>query len=87
MVAVIENDDRVLVCCFARPKLSYRNRLAMKATQNNVIVVKEFFEVSRRDSHTRVALEVLRNEQGMMRRFRHDGARETLRRDDGSLSP
>ena len=87
MVAVIEDDYRILVCCFAGLKPLDRNGLAVKAAENNVVVVEEFFEVARCDSDTRVALEVLRDEQGMMCRFRHDGARETLRRDDGPLSP
>ncbi len=59
----------------------------MKATENRVVVVEKLFEVVRCDCYTSLALEVLRNEQRMMRRFRHDGTRETLRWDDGPLCP
>jgi hypothetical protein len=59
----------------------------MKATENTVVVVEEFFEVARRYSYARIAGEVFRDEKGMIRRFRHDGTRETLRRYDGPLCP
>src|SRR5262245_48079732 len=85
VVAIIEDEDRILVGRLARLKLLNGRRLTMNAAENTVIVVEEFFEVARRDSYTRVAGEALRNEKRMMRRLRHDGARETLGRYDGPL--
>ena len=87
VVAVIEDEHRILVSRLAGLKLPNRRGLAMKATENTVVVVEEFFEVARRDSYTRIAGEVFRDEEGMIRRFRHDSTRETLRRYDGPLRP
>ena len=78
MVAVIEDDYRILVRCLAGLKLPDGNGFAVKATENRVVVVEEFFEVASCNANTGVALEVLCDEQWMMRRFRHDGAREPL---------
>src|SRR5262245_50523988 len=85
VVAFIENDYRILLCCLTRLKPLNRQAFAMKATENSIIVVEELFKVSCRNCHAPVALEVLRNEQGVMRRFRHNSARETRRRDNGPL--